>query len=175
MHSGVCLERPEIQSFLTQLTLLMTCRGLLSTGLMSWKASGRLRLIIASTVIHQVQTGSLRVILSFRSNVARTLLVPPAPDLVNTSNGVTRVWRVDNANLRIAILQLQELRHRDIETYAQHRGLGPEFVAHLRRLYDLRELVRRFFLLVKLCDLSNQIPNRIGSGFATETDSTRIC
>src|SRR5262249_40410601 len=61
------------------------------------------------------------------------------------------------AGVRVAIFQLQELRRRDVERYAENRGLGADFVAHLRSLYDLRELVRRFFLLVKLCDLSKKL------------------
>ena len=161
IHAFRCLSREtqEIQSFLTQLTPSNDLSWVVIDGVDELEGSRPTSIDeLLRPVIHQVQTGSLRVILSFRSNVARTLLVPPAPDLVNTIEwGDAWSGVLTNANLRIAILQLQELRHRDIETYAQQRGLGPEFVAHLRRLYDLRELVRRFFLLVKLCDLSNQM------------------
>lgn len=102
--------------------------------------------------------GVTRILFSVRPEVGRMFLVPPTKDIQNTlewddawSGVQTRL------GLKIAILQLQELRHGDVEQYAKRRGLGPRFVIRLRKLYDLRELVRRFFILVKLCDLSGQL------------------
>jgi nucleoside phosphorylase len=102
--------------------------------------------------------GASRILFSVRPDVGRVFLVPPAKGIRNTLEWDDAWSGVQtDAGLKIAVLQLQELRHRDVEQYAKRRGLGATFVAHLRRLYDLRELVRRFFLLVKLCDLSGQL------------------
>jgi len=102
--------------------------------------------------------GTIRVLFSVRPEVGRVFLVPPAKDIQGTLEW-DDAWSgaQTDAGLKIAILQLQELRHRDVEQYSKRRGLGASFVAHLRKLYNLRELVRRFFLLVKLCDLSGQL------------------
>lgn len=109
-------------------------------------------------IIPYLLNDNLRILFSVRPDVARGFLVPPAEGLLSTIEW-DEAWSgvQTSAGLKIAILQLQELRHRDVELYARRRGLHLSFVAHLRRLYDLRELVRRFFLLVKLCDLSRQL------------------
>jgi hypothetical protein len=104
--------------------------------------------------------GTLRLVLSTRPDAALPLLVPPLASQVSTrewDDGWAGIETTEG--LRIAILQLQELRYPDVELYASRRGLGMDFVSHLRSLYDLRELVRRFFLLVKLCDLAELLPS----------------
>lgn len=110
-------------------------------------------------VIPSLRDHTARVVFSVRPDVGRLLLEPPTEGLTGTRewgdawSGVETV-----AGLRVAILQLQDLRRRDVELYAKRRHLEADFVSHLRSLYDLQELVRRFFLLVKLCDLSEKLP-----------------
>ncbi|MFL6336017.1 MAG: pentapeptide repeat-containing protein [Pyrinomonadaceae bacterium] len=110
-------------------------------------------------VIPSLRDYTARVVFSVRPDVGRLLLEPPTEGLTGTRewddawSGVETV-----AGMRVAILQLQDLRRRDVELYAERRHLGADFVSHLRGLYDLQELVRRFFLLVKLCDLSEKLP-----------------
>lgn len=102
--------------------------------------------------------GLVQIVLSIRTEAGRSLLTPPAAGLSHTTEW-GHAWSgvVTRENFRVLILQLQDLAQTDVERYAQARKLKGDFVSHLRTLYDLRELVRRFFLLVKLCDLAERL------------------
>jgi len=153
----------EVQEFLSHASLSDEQQLLVIDGLDEIRGEKPVSIDqLLQPVTAHILRGDLRILFSVRSNaIGHGFLVPPGEGLLTTLewdgawSGVQTKER-----LNVAILQLQELRHRDVETYANMRGLGPQFVAHLRLLYDLRELVRRFFLLVKLCDLSTQLnPN----------------
>ncbi len=110
-------------------------------------------------LIPRLLNRTAHVVFSVRPEVGRLMLVPPAAGLLGTREWDDAWSGIETTTgLRVAILQLQELRRRDVELYAKRRHLGADFVTHLRSLYDLQELVRRFFLLVKLCDLSEKLP-----------------
>ena len=153
----------ELHEFLSQVPTLDHTQWLIIDGVDELRGEQPTSIDeLLSPVIPNLLNGTTRVVLSVRPDIGRPLLVPPSRSLSNTIEWDDAWAGVKTAGgLSIAILQLQDLRHRDIEMYASRRGLGSDFVAHLRGLYDLRELVRRFFLLVKLCDLSGELDSEV--------------
>ncbi len=150
----------ELQEFLTQAPMLNKPQCFIVDGLDELRGERCNSLDeLLQPLLPRLQDGTARVVFSVRPDVGRLLLELPSEDLLGTRewddawSGVETV-----AGLWIAILQLQDLRRRDVELYAERRHLSTDFVTHLRSLYDLQELVRRFFLLVKLCDLSEKLP-----------------
>lgn len=143
----------ELQHLLAQDSELDQCQLLIIDGLdeLLGKPIGSLDDLL-KPLSPRLFDGSIRVVLSVRPEEGRMILNFPTREWGEAWAGVQTV-----GGARVAVFRLQELRRRDVERYALKRGLGADFVAHLRSLYDLRELVRRFFLLVKLCDLSEKI------------------
>ena len=153
----------ELQEFLAQASRLDQPRIYIVDGFDELRAEnpGSLDELLQPILSHLLD-GRARIVFSVRPDAGRSLLVLPAENLLNTREwGDAWAGVETSAGLRVAILQLQELRQRDVELYAMRRKLSLDFVVHLRSLYDIRELVRRFFLLVKLCDLSEQLPSEI--------------
>ncbi|MFA5903554.1 MAG: pentapeptide repeat-containing protein [Desulfobacula sp.] len=151
----------ELNVFLKQLPVQDCPQWILVDGLDELRGD---RLGSLDKLLHPIHShlldGTLRLVLSVRPDAAQHLLVPPFASQVSTREWDDAWAGIETAEgLRIAILQLQELRYPDVELYASKRSLGMDFISHLRSLYDLRELVRRFFLLVKLCDLAEQLPS----------------
>ena len=109
-------------------------------------------------ILPRLLDGTARVVLSVRSEDAPSILKSPEGEQL-----ISREWESVWAGIEIAtglwvaVFHLEELRIRDMELYAAQRKLSKGFVSHLRSLYNLRELVCRFFLLVKLCELSEKL------------------
>jgi hypothetical protein len=105
--------------------------------------------------------GRCKVILSIRSAPAAKLLLAPSGELRSSLEWGDVCWSgaLTQRGLRIAAVRLQPLRPEDVALYISRRKLPATFNKHLRTLYNLRELVSRFFLLVKVCDLTTYLPD----------------
>lgn len=101
--------------------------------------------------------GRCKVIVSIRRAPAVKLFDASAGEVQHSLEWGCWSGALTVRGLRVAALKLQDLRQQDVRDYARLRGLPAGFSEGLRDLYDLRELVSRFFLLVKLCDLAGQL------------------